>query len=103
MVIDTTHLRLQLYAPEHLLALIEGVPQFEEQIGLRAADGLRDFIVSDEVSWFRPVALWRRWGHLLAIIIISITSSGMWRMQSPALNQEPSLRFRLQAQFCGIS
>jgi hypothetical protein len=24
MVIDTTHLRLQPYAPEHLLALIEG-------------------------------------------------------------------------------
>jgi [ribosomal protein S5]-alanine N-acetyltransferase len=30
--------------------LIEGPRQFEEQIGLRAADGLRDFIVSDEVS-----------------------------------------------------
>ena len=50
MVIETARLRLLCYAPEHLLALLEGVPQFEERIGLRAAEGLRDFIVSDEVS-----------------------------------------------------
>src|SRR5262249_46863945 len=50
MAIETARLRLFPYAPEHLLALLEGVRPFEEQIGLRAADGLRDLIVSDEVS-----------------------------------------------------
>ncbi len=50
MLIETARLRLLPYAPEHLLALLEGVPQFEERIGLQAADGLRDFIVSDDVS-----------------------------------------------------
>jgi RimJ/RimL family protein N-acetyltransferase len=50
MPIDTVHLQLVPYGPEHLLALIEGVPQFEAKIGLRAAEGLRDYIVSDEIS-----------------------------------------------------
>jgi ribosomal-protein-alanine N-acetyltransferase len=50
MAIETAHLRLLPYAPGHLLALLEGVPQFEEAIGLRAAEGLRDFLVSDELS-----------------------------------------------------
>jgi ribosomal-protein-alanine N-acetyltransferase len=73
MIIDTTHLRLQPYAPEQLLALIEGVPQFEDQIGLRAADGLRDFIVSDEVSsaWLSRLRGSREpdpWIHGFAVI-----------------------------------
>lgn len=38
------------HAPEHLLALIDGVRPFEERTGLRAADGLRDFVVSADVS-----------------------------------------------------
>jgi len=50
MAIDTAHLQLLPNSPEHLLALIEGTQQFEERGGLRAADGLRDFLVSDEVS-----------------------------------------------------
>jgi RimJ/RimL family protein N-acetyltransferase len=50
MTIETAHLRLLPYAPAHILALIDGVEQFEAAIGLRAAEGLRDFIVSDEVS-----------------------------------------------------
>jgi hypothetical protein len=50
MAIDTARLQLRPYSPEHLLALIEGFQQFEERRGLRAADGLRDFLVSDEVS-----------------------------------------------------
>src|SRR6266481_296040 len=50
MAIETVHLRLIPYSPGHLLALVEGYEQFEEQFGLRAADGLRAFIVSDEVS-----------------------------------------------------
>ena len=50
MAIETERLQLMPYAPAHLLALIEGVPQFEECMGLRAADRLRDFVVSDDVS-----------------------------------------------------
>jgi [ribosomal protein S5]-alanine N-acetyltransferase len=50
MVIDTVRLQLRPFSPEHLLALIESVEQFEVRSGLRAADGLRDFLVSDEVS-----------------------------------------------------
>jgi ribosomal-protein-alanine N-acetyltransferase len=50
MAIETVHLRLLPYSPEHLLALIEGYRRFEEGFGLPAAEGLRDFIVSDEVS-----------------------------------------------------
>jgi RimJ/RimL family protein N-acetyltransferase len=50
MPIDTVHLRLVPFSPEQLLALLEGVPQFEERFGLRAAEGLRDGYVSGEVS-----------------------------------------------------
>ena len=41
---------LQPYTPEQLLALRDGVSEFEECIGVRAAAGLREFFVSDEVS-----------------------------------------------------
>ncbi len=73
MVIDTSHLRLQPHAPEHLLALIEGVPQFEEQMGLGAADGLRNFIVADEVSpaWLSRLRASRDadpWIHGFAVV-----------------------------------
>ena len=50
MVIETEHLRLLPYSPEDLLALVEGVSQFEQRTGWRAADGLREFFVSDDVS-----------------------------------------------------
>ena len=50
MAIETAHLQLAPYSPEHLLALIEGYERFEECFGLPAADGLRAFILSDEVS-----------------------------------------------------
>ncbi len=50
MTIDTRRLQLTPYAPAHLLALIEGDARFEECFGLPAADGLRAFIVSDDVS-----------------------------------------------------
>jgi ribosomal-protein-alanine N-acetyltransferase len=73
MVIETVHLRLLPYSPEHLLALIEGQRQFEERIGMRAADGLRDFIVSDEVSpaWLtrlRAAAAADPWVHGFAVV-----------------------------------
>ena len=50
MEIETVHLQLIPCSPEHLLALIAGEERFEERFGLPAADGLRAFIVSDEVS-----------------------------------------------------
>jgi hypothetical protein len=50
MAVETVHLRLLPYSPQHLLALIEGVERFEEGFGLPAAAGLRDFLVSEEVS-----------------------------------------------------
>lgn len=50
MAIETLRLQLIPYSPEHLLALIDGYERFEECFGLPAAEGLRDFIVSDEIS-----------------------------------------------------
>ena len=50
MTIETARLRLVPYSPAHHLALIEGEARFAECFGLPAADGLRAFIVSDDVS-----------------------------------------------------
>lgn len=50
MALDTPHIRLVPHSPAHLLALIESREEFEEQTGLRAANGLRDFMVSAEIS-----------------------------------------------------
>lgn len=50
MPIETVHLRLIPFSPEHLLALIESNSCFEDSFGLPAAEGLRAFYVSDEVS-----------------------------------------------------
>ena len=36
--------------PDQLLALRDGVSEFEERIGVRAGAGLREFFVSDDVS-----------------------------------------------------
>jgi RimJ/RimL family protein N-acetyltransferase len=46
----TRNLELRPYTPQALLALIDGVEQFRQEFGLAAADGMRGFIVSDEVS-----------------------------------------------------
>jgi RimJ/RimL family protein N-acetyltransferase len=46
----TTRLDLIPYAPECLLALIEGEEQFAASFGVRAAPGLREFLVSDQVD-----------------------------------------------------
>jgi RimJ/RimL family protein N-acetyltransferase len=48
--LETARLTLQPYTPAQLLALREGASEFEERMGVRAADGLREFFVSDEVS-----------------------------------------------------
>lgn len=50
MTLGTAHLVLTPYSPKHLLALIEGEERFEECFGLPAAEGLRGFLLSDEVS-----------------------------------------------------
>ena len=49
-MIETADLRLIPYTPAALLALREGVTQFEQRLGIRAAEGLREFMTSDEVS-----------------------------------------------------
>lgn len=50
MLIEGVRLVLLPYRPEQLLALIEGVPQFEQKMGFRAAQGLRESMVSSDVS-----------------------------------------------------
>lgn len=50
MSIETSRLFLRPFSPGDLLALIEGVPRCEARMGIRLADGLRDFFVSGEVS-----------------------------------------------------
>ena len=47
---ETKNLRLVPHAPEHLRALIEGNDCYARSSGLTPATGLRDFIVSDDVS-----------------------------------------------------
>ena len=48
--LETRSLRLVPHAPEHLRALIQGPEDYERLSGLAPARGLRDFIVSDDVS-----------------------------------------------------
>jgi len=48
--LQTSHLRLAPWAPDQLLALIDGPEQFEATVGLPLADGLREFFVSGDVS-----------------------------------------------------
>lgn len=50
MAIETVRLQMIPYTPGQLLALVDNVPEFEKKMGLTAAQGLRDFIISDEVS-----------------------------------------------------
>ncbi|MBW8770378.1 MAG: GNAT family N-acetyltransferase [Gemmatimonadetes bacterium] len=47
---ETARLTLQPYTPDQLLALRDGLGEFEESMGVRAGAGLRDFFVSDDVS-----------------------------------------------------
>ena len=73
MRLETAHLHLLPYSPEHLLALIEGVDQFEQGFGMRAAEGLRVSIISDEVSpaWLaqlRASTVADPWLHGFAVV-----------------------------------
>ena len=73
MVIETVRLQLVPYSPKHLLALIEGYQQFAKCFGLPAADELRSFVVSDDVSpgWLaqlRASSVPDPWVHGFAVI-----------------------------------
>lgn len=50
MVLETVRLQMIPYTTEQLLSLIDDVPEYEKKMGLKAASGLRDFIISDDVS-----------------------------------------------------
>lgn len=50
MSLETLRLTLLACSPEHILALIDQPARFEQLAGLPAAEGLRGFLVSDEVS-----------------------------------------------------
>lgn len=73
MTIATAHLRLLPFAPAELLALCGGVAQFETLTGLHAADGLRAFFVSGDVSpaWLdqlRASTEYDPWRHGFAVV-----------------------------------
>ena len=73
MTIATPRLRLLPFAPAELLALCDGVAQFETLTGLHAADGLRAFFVSGEVSpaWLdqlRASTEYDPWRHGFAVV-----------------------------------
>jgi uncharacterized protein (TIGR01244 family) len=46
----TDNLELVPYTPQDIRALIEGVEAYEKSVGIRPAEGLRDYILSDDVS-----------------------------------------------------
>ena len=48
--LETDSLTLMPSSPEHLLVLIQEPERFEEFVGLPVDDGLRPFLVSDDVS-----------------------------------------------------
>jgi len=48
--IETERLRLRPYSPADLVALIDGAEQFQQRVGFPIADGVREFLVSGEVS-----------------------------------------------------
>lgn len=50
MALETAHLSLVPCSPEQVLALIERPERFEPLTGFRAAEGLREFYRSEEVS-----------------------------------------------------
>lgn len=79
MTIETVRLQLISFSPAHLLALIDGYQQFEECFGLRAADGLREFFVSGDVSsaWLerlRTAVAADPWVHGFAVVDLESNS-----------------------------
>ena len=73
MTLETAALDLTPFSPRHLLALIESEERFEDCFGLPAAEGLRGFLVSHEVSpaWLeqlRKSVAEDPWVHGFAIV-----------------------------------
>ena len=73
MIIESPRLLLMPYSPEHLLALLDGIERFEQTFGIPAAEGLRAFLVSDDVSpeWLgrlRTASMADPWVHGFAIV-----------------------------------
>jgi RimJ/RimL family protein N-acetyltransferase len=73
MTIETAQLRLVPFSPQQILALIEGVAEFEKQIGLPATEGLRELFVSGDVSpaWLaqlRTATAADPWVHGFAVV-----------------------------------
>ena len=73
MILETNRLRLHLYSPEHLLAMLESAALFERKFGMPAAQGLRDFYNSGEVStaWLgrlKAATAADPWEHGFAIV-----------------------------------
>ena len=73
MIDETARLRLLPYSPAHLLALVEGYGPFARAFGLPGAEGLRDFVVSSEVSpaWLdqlRHSTAVEPWRHGFAVV-----------------------------------
>jgi len=71
--LESRNLTLVPYSPEQLLALIESPERFEQMAGYRAAEGLRGFLVSDEVNPHFLLALRAAngpdvWRHGFAVI-----------------------------------
>src|SRR6476620_198571 len=62
MFLETLRLTWLPCSPEHLLALIDHPERLETLLGLRGADDLRPFHVSDEVSPDWLAALWNSHG-----------------------------------------
>lgn len=73
MSTETSRVGLRAFSPDDLLAIIEGGPQSEARLGLRVAEGLRDFFVSGEVStaWLDRLRSARAadpWTHGFAVV-----------------------------------
>lgn len=73
MKIETTRLQLQPFAPQDLLALIDSAEQCEARMGLRLAEGLREFFVSGEIpsAWIESLRSANEpdpWVHGFAVV-----------------------------------
>ncbi len=69
----TSRVFLQPFSVDDLLALVDGVPQAEARMGVRIAQGLRDFFVSGDVSpgWLeriQSVGASDPWVHGFAVV-----------------------------------
>lgn len=88
-IAGSARLRLLPWAPRHLLALIDSAASFERSFGLPAADGLRAFLVSGELSpaylaSLRAATVADPWLHGFAVIDrASDTVVGMASFKGP--------------------